>query len=620
MSNLTFSYNTLPNWPTNWRGGLASVVGRLAVARPVAEAQLTAMLRRVYTGNDPAMRRADVSLRPVSYNMDGVEPPEIGVARLLGGVGLVMLLVAAANVTNLGLARAIRRRRELSVRVALGAGRWRIVRLMVVESVAIALVAGALGLVIAHWGGQIIRRALLPNVAWSELPVDGRVLVWTAALTLITGVIVGLVPALRVSKGDVAAALRGGRTGAGSAGESHGAVRAALQVVQLALSLVLLFAAGLFVRSLVDIQQLDLGYDRDRVLSIDIAFPQRDSATKEDLARDVAAAEERYTDLRTRFEHLPGVAGASVAFGNPLSAVIILSIRAPGIDSLDPTRGGRPLVTAAAPGYFATVGTRILRGRPFAAGEGSGSEPVVIVNQTMAQSIWPNEDALGRCIVFGTAQSPCARVIGIAQDVHQMSLKEPALSQCYIPWGQDRRFIPGSDLLVRARDDAKALIPSIKEVLRRGAQGMQSAEIRTLEEKLDPQVRPWRVGATLFGLFGMTVVVVAVVGLFSVVSYLVTQRTHEIGIRIALGARRGHVLRLVMGNGLRTAAIGILVGGTLSTALAPLLQPLLFDNRARDPLLLGGIGVGLIIVAAAASFWPSWRATRLDPMLALRAD
>ena len=606
-----------PAWTTNWQGGIASVVGRLAVARPAAEAQLTAMFRRAYSGPLKSMRTASVSLRPIAYNMEGAEPAEIGVARLLTGVALVMLLVAAANTTNLVLARAIRRRRELSVRVALGAGRWRLVRLMVLESVTIALLGGLLGVVLAHTGGAIIRRTLLPDVAWSEMPIDGRVLLWTATATFVIGVIVGLVPALRVSGGDVASALRAGRTGGGSAGDSHGVTRTSLQVVQLALSLVLLFAAGLFVRSLRDIRQLDLGYDRGQVLAVDVELPRPDSGADANAGR--LAAQARYRDLQTRFARVPGVSSASIAHGSPLSSVEILRIRVPGFDTLPQAKG--VLVTAVTPGYFETVGTKIVRGRAFAAGEGAGTEPVVIINHAMADAIWPGADPVGRCVVLvGVAGDACARVVGVARDVHHMSLKEPALPQCYFPWGQDQRLTDGSVLLVRVGADSKHVVAALTAILRSAVPGMRSVEIKTFEVLLDPQVRPWRVGATLFGILGLIVVAVAAIGLFSIVSYLVAQRTHELGVRIALGARRGQVLRLILGRGLRTAIAGAVLGSAVSMAIGPRIQPLLFDNRARDPLLLGAVAVALLVVATAASLWPSWRATRVDPLLVLRAD
>ena len=610
------------DWPTSWRPATPGiVVGRLAVSEPQAAAQLTAMVRREYEGADKTMRTATVRVLPISYDLQGEEPRELGVARLLAGVALVMLLVAAANMTNLTLARALSRRRELAVRVAIGAGRWTLVRLMIVETVMISLLGGTLGLALAHWGGAIVREALLPNVAWNELPVNGRVLALTIAATLVTGVIVGLIPALRVSGASVADSLRAGRSDDASGGESHGAARASLQVVQLALSLVLLFTAGLFVRSLRDIQHLDLGYDRDRVLAVDVSFPRPDSGGVPAADASVVTARARYADLLARFQKVPGVASGSIAFSSPLSAVNITRLRVPGLDSLPSGKGGIALLVAAAPRYFETVGTRILRGRGFEASDGTGAEAVVVVNETMARTLWPGADAIGRCVVLAVANADaCARVVGIAQDVHHMTLKEDALSQAYVPWGQNPRFVGGSVLLVRGQADAAKLVPALTDVVRRSTPAVRSLQIRSFEELLDPQVRPWRVGATVFGLFGMIVVVVAAIGLFSVVSYLVTQRTHELGVRIALGAQRGQVLRLIIGGALRTAILGALIGGVLSVVIGPVIQPLLFDNAARDPRLLSAVALGLLVVAVASSAWPAWRATRVDPLLALRSD
>ena len=610
------------DWTTSWRPNMPGiVVGRLAVSKVQAAAQLTALVRREYDGPDKSMRTANVRVLPISYDPQGAEPRELGVARLLAGVALVMLLVAAANMTNLTLARALSRRRELGVRVALGAGRWTLVRLMVAETVMISVLGGALGLALAHWGGDIVREALLPNVAWDELPVNGRVLALTVAATLVTGVIVGLIPALRVSGASVAGALRAGRSDSAGGGESHRGARASLQVVQLALSLVLLFTAGLFVRSLRDIQNLDLGYDRERVLAVDVSFPRPDSGTAPGADAGMLTARARYEDLLERFERVPGVASASIAFSSPLSAVNITRLRLPGVDSLPPGKGDAALLVAAAPKYFETVGTRILRGRAFEDSDVSGAEPVVIVNETMARTLWPGEDAIGRCVVLGVANADaCARVVGIVQDVHQMTLKEVALSQAYVPWGQNPRFLRGSVVLVRGQANASALVPALTDVVRRSGSGVRTLQIRSFEELLDPQVRPWRVGATVFGLFGTIVVVVAAIGLFSVVSYLVTQRTHELGVRIALGAQRGRVLRLIMGGALRTAVVGAVIGGVLSVVIGPAIQPLLFDNAARDPLLLSAVAIGLLLVAVVASAWPAWQATRVDPLLALRSD
>ena len=606
------------DWMTSWNGSWARVVGRLAVSKESANAQLTSVVRRTFGARNYPLAKAEVTVRPIGHNADGVEPPELGVARLLGGVAVLMLIVAAANMTNLVLARAIRRRRELSVRLALGAGRWRAVRQMVVESVTISALGVAVGIVLGHWGGVLIRQTLLPDVGWTEMPLDVRVLGWTTVTGVVTGVVVGLIPAIQVSRGDVATALRAGRTGAG--GESHAKTRASLQIAQLALSVVLLFTAGLFVRSLRNVRQLDLGFDRDRVLAVIASYPRADVKTPADQIANAERERARFSDLRERIARIPGVANTGISVGTPLFSLYKFGIRIPGIDSLPADVSG-PFVSNVTPGYFETVGTRIVRGRGFVANEGVGTEPVVVINRTMAETLWPGVDPIGRCIVrLGIAGEPCARIVGIAANVHRMKLTEDVAMQYYVPYGQDPRVTDASVLLIRTNRDPSTVVPQITDVLRQAAPNARSGSVETLEQALDPQVRQWRVGVTLFTLFGLIVTAVAAIGLFGVVSYLVAQRTHELGVRIALGAQRSHVVVLVMGSGVRAALVGSVVGGVVSFAIAPLIQPLLFANQARDAIMLLVVAGCVLGVAGLATLWPSWQATRVDPLLALRAD
>lgn len=606
-------------WPLSWNTNAMRVIGRVksGVTTRNANAQLTAALRAGYTGSEPEMRTATVSVRPLSFNDQGAEPPELGLSRLLTAVALVLLLVAVANVANLLLARAVRRRREIAVRLALGAGRWRLVRLLLVEAIAVSTIGGAVGVVVAYWGGALIRRTLLPDVAWSSTPVDGRVLSLTIAVTLLTGIAVGLIPALRASRTDVVSSLN---TASAQAGDSFGGARAALQIVQVALSVVLLFTAGLFVRSLIGVRGLDLGMEPDRVLAVNIAFPRVESRTAETFQSAVVRERGQLREILRVVRQMPDVEGASLAVGTPFYSQFRAELRVPGWDSLPQARRGGPYVNAVTSGYFSTMGTRVLRGRAFTDTDRESSEPVAIVNQTMASLLWPNAEAIGKRMFVGDANvAACARVAGIVADARQSKLREDPAMQYYIPIGQERG-ISGPMLLVRPRGEPSSLLSPLRAVLKRLALAARYVNVATLQESLDPQIRPWRVGATMFGLFGAVAVVVAAIGLFSVVSYLVVQRTHEIGVRIALGAGRPHVMRLVIGRGLWTAIIGAAIGSGIALLLAPRLQPLLFDNPARDPGLLAMVAAVLLAAAVAASIVPAWRAARVDPIIALRTD
>jgi predicted permease len=594
----------------SWRGFWVRIVGRLNTSEPGASSELTAVLRNAYSGSDAEVRSARLSVRPLSFNNQGAEPRELNVSRLLAGVAVIMLFLAAANIANLILARALRRTREIGVRLALGAGRWRLVRLLVVEAVFIGALAGAVGFTLARWGGAAIRATLLPEVAWAELPVSGRVFAWMLALTMVTGVVVGLLPALRISRLDLVDSLRSG--GARTGQRDQGA-RVALQVVQLALCVILLFTAGLFTRSLWNVRQLDLGMEPDRVLTVSVAFPSEGAGW-------AAVEARRYRDLRERVHALPGVSDAALSVGLPLQAAMSVDLRVPGLDSVPQAKGGGPFIHAVSPSYFSTIGTRILRGRGFEERDVNDNDPVTVINETMASTIWPDLDPIGRCVFIGDGLvTRCSRIVGIAADANQWRLKEDAAMQYYIPLGQETN-IHGTTLLVRPTGLATAFIVPLTRQLKALAPDAQFVSVARLQDRLDPEIRPWRVGAMLFGAFGGVAMVVAAIGLFSVVSYLVTQRTHEMGVRLALGARRSQVIRLVIRRALAVSLFGTAIGSALAFAAGPLVQPMLFDNPARDPWVLLGVAGVLAATAIVASVVPSWRASRINPMTALAAD
>ena len=607
---------TSPDWPTTWLATSVQVVGRLrpGISERRADAHVTSTLRSGYTGPDLHVRRAGVSLRPLSFDRYGNEPPELGVARVLYAVAVLVLLIAAANVANLFIARATRRQREFGVRVALGAGRSRLASMMLVESGVLALLGGFAGLALAYSGGELIRRTLLPSVAWPASPVDATVLAYTAVAVIVTMLLVGATPALHAVRGDPMTALKSGLT---QSGERHGGARTVLQVAQVALSVVLLTTAGLFIRSLWRVRSLDLGIQPDVVLTAAVAYDDEDYRTHDDFVRSLALNRIRSRHLLEQVRRLPGVAHASLDIGTPFTSSYGVGIRLPGRDSLPVAKGGGPWISEVGPDYFETVGTRLLRGRTFNAADHEGSPHVVIVNATMARTFWPNEDALTKCLIVDDDE--CSPVVGVVADARQWKLREEPALQFYIPYGQNDH-IAGELLIVRPRGDVDEFADELRKTLARLAPNARLIEVRPLAAAIDPQVRPWRVGALMFGLFGVLALLVAAVGLFSVVSFLLAQRTKELAVRISLGARSAHILRLTLGGSLLCAATGVAIGVIGAVAIGPFVQPYLFETMGRDPEVLGLVTLTLLVTTMVASAVPSWRACRLDPIIALRLD
>jgi predicted permease len=623
---LSTGFKPHPEWPTTWNVRWVSVIGRLrpGVSAEAAAAEATRAYRAA-TGQREAATEGTVSLLPLNYGPLGEVPAEAAVARWLLGVSIVVLLIAAANVMNLLLARVLRRRREVAVRLALGISRGRLARLLLSESLALALAGFAGALVLAYWGGQVIRVALLPDVQWGS-PLGGRTLLFAAVAALMTGLLVGLGPVVNAGRHDL---TRGLRAGAGDGGARSSGLRGALTVAQAALSVVLLFGAGLFVRSLVNVSRVDLGIDADRLLAVWTVFAPVDDDAGEDVRN--AEAQRRDTFYREAVAELraqPGVEAAALAMGTPLQGGLGVTVRVPGRDSLPRLPGGGPWITVASPGYFETTGTGILRGRGFEDGEGGGTEPVVVVNETMANVLWPGEDPLTKCLLIGDESRveaelfdhvPCARVIGVAQDAHRSGIVQQAVMNYYIPYGQERG-IGGTQILVRPRGEPLAYIPELRHRLHALHAGITYLTINPLQAPIERQVRPWRLGATMFLVFGSLALLIAAVGLYSVIAYGVAQRRTEIGVRMALGARAGAIAGMIVRQGVMLALVGIGVGAALALAAGPQLEPLLFETAGRDTRIIAAVAGVLMMVAVLASLVPALRAGRTDPLQALRAD
>lgn len=594
------------------------IVARL---RPGADARRAAAeLETVYQRVDEERVRArsqlfgketaaHASLSTISgmRTADGSLTAEARISRWLIGVTAIVLLIACANVANLLLARATRRRREIAVRLALGISRRRLVGQLMTEGLLLAALGGVAGLALARWGGGLVRTMLLPGVVWEGSPVGGSVIVVTAAIGLSAGALIAIAPALPASSTDLTSALKA----AVRSGVPRSHLRRALIVAQSALSVVLLVGAGLFVRSLRNVRAEDLGMDMEPVLRATIDLESAGYS-----AADRTAFLER---AMQRLRRLPGVDDVAMAKSSPFGSIGTLVMIVPGRRDSIPEAGatGLPTYNVVSPSYFATLGMRIIHGRGFTDADGAGAGHVAVINETLQRFVWPEEDPIGRCVHLGHDQ-PCTTIVGIVKDAVRFRIREEPGMQIYLPFGQDRG--PAEVLFVRTRGDPARLVEPVRHTLQTMAPDLPYADVRPMQGLLNPQIRPWKLGATMFGLFGLLALVIASVGLYSTLAYDVAQRTHEMGVRMALGARSPDVVRLVLGDGVRVAAVGVLLGLVATLAAGRAVAPLLFDTSPHDPHVLLAVSITLLAVAVIASFVPAWRATRVAPGSVLQAE
>lgn len=615
---ISTTYDPHPQWPTSWNARWLQVVVRLqaGVSLERIEAEATSAYRSTALENVPDVATASVSLLPIDYTVDGREPAEYAVSRWLAGVSLVVLLVACANVMNLLLARGMKRRRELAIRLAMGISRGRLTRLLLTETLLLAVAGAAVATLLAFRGGRFMRATLLPDVQWAT-PLSSRLMLFTAAGVVVIAVLIGLAPVLQAGRHMLVSALKSGSSGSG---HERSWLRDGLTVLQAALSLILLIGAGLFVRSLWNVRQLDLGIDAEEVLAVWTEFRP---VTGLDPEQRAALRERRAAFYSTTVERLarhPDIAAASVAIGTPLQGTFGVDLRVPGWDSIPELAGGGPFIIAAAPGYFETVGTDIVRGRSLRRGEGRGSEAVVIVNETMAATLWPGEDPLTKCMYIGDgADVPCARVVGVAENTRRWELREEEAMQYYVPLGQETG-IGGTQLVVRPRGDATAFIPELRRMLHTMAPEAEFFSIDPLWKTIDPEVRPWRLGATMFLVFGGLALMIAAIGLYSVIAYGVTQRRAEIGVRLALGAHAPEILGMILRRGVGLVLLGVAIGIPVALAGGRMLESLLFELSAHDLPTYAAVAGVLALVAVIASALPALRAARTSPTEALRTE
>ena len=536
------------------------------------------------------------------------ESSEAKVATWIGGVAVIVLLIACANVANLLLARALRRRREIAVRIALGVSRARLLSQLFTESVLLAVLGGAAGLLVAQFGGRVLRAELLPRTAETTVLSDPRTLLFVGVAALAAGLLTGLTPVLQLRRADLTGDLKAGvREG----GVVRSRTRVALLVLQGTLSVVLLVGAGLFVRSLRNVRTVRLGYDVDPVLIVDLQM--------RGVNLDSAAAVALRTRLLDGARTIPGVAHAARRVTVPFWSMWNTDLHVAGIDSVE--RLGEFDLNAVSAEYFATMGTRILRGRGIAETDVAGAPRVMVVAQSMAKALWPGREALGQCVRVGSDTVPCTTVVGIAEDIKAQELGDSASSRYYYYYLSAVQFNPDAGgLFVRTLGPAAAGEETVRRRLQALMPGVSYVTVTPFSEILGNRTQAWRLGATMFTVFGALALALAAIGLYSVIAYNVAQRTQEMGVRLALGAQARDVVRLVLRDGLRLAVVGVVLGGAVALVVSRWVRPLLFGVSPRDPLVFGGVAVALLAVAGLASAIPARRAARVDPMQALRTE
>ncbi len=533
---------------------------------------------------------------------------------LFGSVAFV-LLIACANVANLQLARADLRRREVAVRTALGAGRGRIVSQLLTESVLLALSGAAAGLAVAWAGLQIaltLRPANLPRL--DETTLDAPVLAFTALLAIITGVLFGLVPALQLSRPDVAGVLKdGGRSG--TAGRSRQLARRGLVVLQLASSVILALAAGLLIRSLIELNRIDLGFTPQNILTAQLQVPPTDYPQPPDVVRFHRQAIERITQI-------PGVRAAGSVRVLPLARPIgDWSIKIEGRPYV-PEENPNGDFQAVTPGYFEAMGLTLVRGRFLSDADREDALPVAVINDTMAARYWPNEDAIGRQFMMGTDDKPWLTIVGVVKTVRHNAVVEEPRAEMYVAHaqlpGHIRSAPRGMTLVVKADANPLGLTGQVRDAIRSIDRNIPLSEIRTMAAVTEAALSQPRFVTFLLALFAATALTLAAIGIYGTISLLVTERTQEMGIRLALGADRPAILRLVLGQGMLLTAIGLALGLAGAALLTRTLAGLVYGVGTLDPLTFAAVPLLLAVVALAACFVPARRAASVDPITTLR--
>jgi putative ABC transport system permease protein len=590
-----------------------AVIARLKAGATFAQAQAEMSSIALHLSEQYPKFNKGIGIKLVPLHEQVVGDVRPALLILLGTVGFV-LLIACANVANLLLARAASRSREIAIRTALGASRLRVVRQLLTESVLLALVGGFCGLLLALWGIDALGAFIPENIPRAgEIGVDGRMLGFTLVISLLTGLIFGLAPALQASRSDVNESLKEGARGA-SAGLGRNRFRSLLVIAEVALALMLLIGAGLLMRSFQRLQQVDPGFDAKNVLAMEIVLP---FVAPSNYTKPEQQAEFFHQAVE-RTSALPGVQAAALVSSLPLSGAfestdLVIEGQPPPPDG----EGPQADYTMVSADYFRAMSIPLMKGRAFTERDRKDSPQVLIVNDALAHRYWPGEDVIGKRLTIGFEKTP-REIVGIVGDVKQTSLDAETPLAVYLPYQQFP--YPGMTMVVRTSTDTSSITAAVRREVQTIDRNVPVSNIRSMEQVISTSVSQRRFSMTLLGIFALVALLLSAVGIYGVMAYSVSERLHEIGIRIALGARSRDILKMVLGQGMILTLIGIAVGLIGALALTRLMSSLIYGVTATDPLTFAGVALTLGIVALLACYIPARRATRVDPMEALRDE
>lgn len=603
-----------PQLLSNRRSHSYYVIGRLKPDVTIAGAQsdVDTIMKRLEAQYPASNTSLSANVYPIVK--DTVRTYDTALWIMMAAVAFV-LLIACANVANLMLARATGRQKEIALRSALGASRWRIIRQLLTESVIVALIGGVIGAAIAFWGIDLLRAANPADAAtfapgWHNLGINVPVLFFTLGLSFLSGIVFGLAPAWQLSKPDLNKALKEG--GRQSSFGSH-RLRGSLVVFEIALSLVLLFGAGLLLRSFVALMKTDGGFNPDSVLTMRLILP----ATKYKDEPQVAAF---YSDLVNRVKAIPGVQSTAVVNYLPLGGSnSSSSFAVEGFPEPPPGQSLLGRYRVCSPDYFQAMGITVVKGRSFNDNDKAGAPRVVIVNETLARKYWPNEDPIGKRMRFDGPidRNPWMQVIGVIGDVkHELNI--PVTAEYYLPHTQDSWS--SMVLVTKTAGDPAAMAGVIRQQVWAIDKDQPVYDVRTMQEVRSSSVALYSFSSVTLGTFAGVALLLAAIGIYGVMAFAVTQRTHEIGVRMALGARSSDVLKLVVLHGMKLAFVGLTIGLAGAWGLSRFMKTLLFGVGATDILTFTVVSVCLLFAALLACWLPARRATKVDPLVALRYE